>query len=67
MNKKKKEKELRDATTALLGWFESQQISLEDAVPVMVHAIVALIHAHVDDPKAIKRGKDLVARMIMDN
>jgi hypothetical protein len=60
---KKKKQEMRDAISALYGWFESQQISMEDAVPIMAYAINALLQAHGGD---LKRGQDIVAQMIRE-
>jgi hypothetical protein len=61
------EKQLDEATMALIRWFKSQQIDPEDAVVIMAQAILTAIHLHSEDPKEIKKGKDIVARMIKES
>lgn len=60
------EKEFNQAINALIDWLQSQQIQIEDAVPLLAGTIVAFIRARTNDPKAIKAGKSLVVEMIRE-
>jgi hypothetical protein len=58
---------LNDAIRALGLWFESQGITLDDAVLVMAATVVKVIEfANQDNPKQVKKLKAKVARMIKE-
>ena len=62
------EQEMKDAAVALLGWLESQDISKEDAVPILAHALRAIVHTVAKErQRDASEGLVAVANMIRED
>ena len=62
------EQEMKDATVALMGWLESQGIAQEDAVPILAHALRAIVHAVAKErQRDVGAGLAAVANMIRED
>jgi pentatricopeptide repeat protein len=60
-----KEKECAQAATALVGWFESQEIPGQDAVPIMCMVIGSLVNA-MFKAKDHDKAMAAIAKMIRE-
>lgn len=59
------EQQQKDAAVALLNWFETQGIAIDQAVLVMCSAISACIP--VINPAHEAEGRRVIANMILDS
>ena len=59
------EQEIKGAAGALIDWLRSQDISEEDSVPILTHAIRAIVHAVAKNKKQARRGLDIVANTLV--
>jgi hypothetical protein len=64
-----KPKEVTDATLALMGWLQSQEIAIEDAPVVLANTIVTIVHSigrdrGVEPAQGLKMlNKDMLRRI----